>query len=70
MGRKKGGKNLSKKLLEKRKTGKLTEKGKEEMESVKIGFDAVIHVNKSQIQGCIEGDEIHVPFFFDSGIKE
>jgi len=42
----------------------------EEMESVKIGFDAVIHVNKSQIQGCIEGDEIHVPFFFDSGIKE
>jgi len=55
---------------EKRKTGKLTEKGKEEMESVKIGFDAVIHVNKSQIQGCTEGDEIHVPFYFSEGIKE
>lgn len=55
---------------EKRPNGKLTEKGKEEMESVKIGFDAVIHVNKSQIQGCTEGDEIHVPFLFNSGIKE
>ena len=56
--------------VEKKKTGKLTEKGKEEMESVKIGFDAVIHVNKSQIQGCTEGDEVHVPFYFASGIKE
>ena len=55
---------------EKRKTGKLTEKGKEEMESVKVGFDAVISVNKSQIQNCIEGDSIHVPFYFKDGIHE
>jgi hypothetical protein len=55
---------------EKRKTGKITEKGKDEMESVKIGFDAVIHVNKSQLQGCTEGDEIHVPFYFATGIQE
>jgi len=51
-------------------TGALTEKGKPEMETVKIGFDAVIHVDKTQIQGCIEGSEVHVPFLFDSGIKE
>jgi RecA/RadA recombinase len=55
---------------EKRPTGKITEKGKEEMESIKIGFDAVISVNKSQIQGCTEGDGIHVPFYFTEGIKE
>jgi len=54
----------------KKETGKLTEKGKPEMKSVPIGFDCVIHVNKSQIQGCTEGDEIHIPFLFDSGIKE
>jgi RecA/RadA recombinase len=56
--------------VEKRKTGKLTEKGKEEMESIKVGFDAVIHVNKSQIQNCTEGDEVHVPFYFKDGIHE
>ena len=56
--------------IEKRKTGKLTEKGKEEIESIKVGFDAVIHVNKSQIQNCIEGNEIHVPFYFRDGIHE
>ena len=55
---------------EKRPSGKLTEKGKPEMKSVPIGFDAVIHVNKSQIQNCTEGDEIHVPFLYKSGIQE
>ena len=55
---------------EKRPTGKVTEKGKPEMESVQIGFDAVIHVEKSQIQNCVEGNEIHVPFFYTEGIKE
>jgi RecA/RadA recombinase len=55
---------------EKRPTDKVTEKGRPEMKNVAIGFDAVIHVNKSQIQGCIEGNEIHVPFYFESGIKE
>jgi protein RecA len=55
---------------EKKETGKITEKGKPEMKSVPIGFDCVIHVNKSQIQGCTEGDEIHVPFYYKDGIKE
>jgi len=36
----------------------------------KLGFDLVIHVNKSQIQGCIEGNEIHLPFLFQFGIDE
>jgi RecA/RadA recombinase len=55
---------------EKRPTGKITEKGKEEMESIKIGFDLVVHVDKSQIPGCTEGDELHVPFYFAEGLKE
>jgi len=55
---------------EKRPTGKLTEKGKEEMELIQIGFDLVVHVNKSQIDGCIEGQELHVPFYYTEGIKE
>jgi RecA/RadA recombinase len=55
---------------EKRPTEKITEKGKPEMKSIPIGFDLVVHVNKSQIQGCTEGDEVHVPFLFNSGIKE
>ena len=56
--------------MEKRPTDKITEKGKPEMKNVAIGFDAVIHVNKSQIQGCTEGNEIHVPFFFKDGLHE
>lgn len=55
---------------EKRPTGKLTEKGKEEMENVPVGFDLVIHVNKSQIPECVEGNELHVPFYYTEGIKE
>jgi RecA/RadA recombinase len=55
---------------EKRPSGKITEKGKPEMKSIPIGFDLVVHVNKSQLQGCIEGDEIHVPFYYTEGIKE
>ncbi len=55
---------------EKIETGKLTEKGKKEMENKIIGFDAVIHVEKSQIQGCIEGNEIHVPFLYAKGIQD
>jgi len=55
---------------EKRPTGKITEKGKEEMESIQIGFDLVIHVDKSQIPGCTELDELHVPFYFEKGIQE
>jgi RecA/RadA recombinase len=55
---------------EKVETGKITEKGKPEMKNSAIGFDAVIHVNKSQLQGCTEGNEIHVPFYFADGIRE
>ena len=55
---------------EKRETGKITEKGKPETEDVVIGFDLVIHVDKSQIQNCVEGSETHVPFYFEKGIVE
>jgi recombination protein RecA len=55
---------------EKKPSGKLTEKGKAEMESIQIGFDLVVHVDKAQIPGCTELSEIHVPFYFSSGIKE
>lgn len=55
---------------EKRETGNLTEKGNPEMETVQIGFDLVVHVDKSQIQDCTEGSEIHVPFYFEKGIVE
>jgi len=56
--------------FEKKPTGKLTEKGKPETENIQIGFDLVVHVNKSQIQGCTEGQEIHVPFYYVDGIHE
>jgi RecA/RadA recombinase len=55
---------------EKRPTGKITEKGKEEMENIPVGFDLVVHVDKAQIPGCTEGNELHVPFYFKDGIKE
>jgi RecA/RadA recombinase len=55
---------------EKRPTGKITEKGKEEMENIPIGFDLVVHVDKAQIPGCTEGNEIHVLFHFKDGIHE
>jgi len=56
--------------MEKRDTGEVSEKGKAVMESVPIGFDLVVHIDKSQLQGCTEGNEIHVPFYYDGGIKE
>jgi RecA/RadA recombinase len=55
---------------EKRETGALTEKGKPEMETIQIGFDFVAHVDKSQVEGCNELSEIHLPFIFAEGIKE
>ncbi len=57
-------------VTEKRPSGEKDKNGKDKMIDVKIGFDAVIHVNKSQIQGCTEGDEVHVPFYFKDGIHE
>jgi protein RecA len=55
---------------EKRPTGALTEKGKPEIEDIQIGFDFVIRVEKSQIEGCIEQSEIHLPFLYELGIKD
>jgi len=40
------------------------------MEAIQLGFDLVVHVDKSQIPGCTELSEIHVPFYFTEGIKE
>lgn len=37
---------------------------------IKIGFDLVIRCDKSQISGIIEGQEIHLPFYFEEGLKE
>lgn len=54
---------------EKRPTGAVTEKGKPEMENIQVGFDLVVHVDKSQIEGCTELSQIHVPFLFEEGIK-
>jgi len=36
----------------------------------KIGFDLVLKIEKSQVSGCIEGQEMHIPFLFEKGIKE
>lgn len=36
-------------------------------EEVLLGFDAVISVEKSQISGCIEGRDIHIPYLFEKG---
>jgi RecA/RadA recombinase len=55
---------------EKRETEEIDEKGKKVKETVKIGFDLVVHVDKSQLQGCTEGNAIHLPFYFLEGIKE
>jgi len=35
----------------------------------KIGFDLVLKIEKSQISDCIEGQDMHIPFFFEEGIK-
>jgi recombination protein RecA len=43
---------------------------KYETETKKLGFDLVAHIDKSQVQGCTELSEIHVPFYFKEGIKE
>ena len=43
--------------------------GKPVKEDKQVGFDMVVKVEKSQLDGCIEGDEIHLPFFYLEGIK-
>lgn len=39
-------------------------------ENIKIGYDLVAHVDKSQITGCIEGSELHIPYYFESGFAK
>lgn len=39
-------------------------------EKHQIGFDCVIVVEKSQINNCIEGSDLHVPFIYLEGIDE
>ena len=51
-------------------TEEVNEKGKKLKETIQLGFDMVVHVEKSQLQGCIEGQEIHVPFYYKEGIKD
>lgn len=55
---------------EKIEINEVDEKGKKIKERVQLGFDLVIHVDKSQINGCIEGQEIHIPFYYKDGICE
>jgi len=43
--------------------------GKPVKEDKQVGFDMVVKVEKSQLDGCIEGDEIHMPFFYLEGLK-
>lgn len=35
----------------------------------KVGFDLVLKIEKSQISDCVEGQDMHIPFFFAEGIK-
>ena len=56
--------------FEKIETEEVDSKGKKVKENKQVGFDCVIHIEKSQIEGCIEGNEIHAPFYYLEGIKE
>jgi len=56
--------------FEKKETGDIDEKGKKVIEKIQIGFSLVIKVEKSQINGCVEGTEIATIFNYKTGIKE
>lgn len=44
------------------------EKGKTKKESVDIGFDLVVSLEKTKISGtAVEGADVHIPFYFNSG---
>jgi recombination protein RecA len=45
------------------------EKKKKKVDKI-VGFDCVVGVEKSQTGGCVENEEVHVPFYYDGGIKE
>lgn len=51
-------------------TGEINEKGKPVYENRPIGFDCVIEVEKSQVEGCTEKSVIHLPFLYTKGIEE
>jgi RecA/RadA recombinase len=36
----------------------------------KVGFDLVVKVEKSQIDGCVENEEVHMQFYYTEGIKD
>jgi len=48
----------------------VNENGKPKYENVQIGFDMVLSVEKSQVTGCKERAEIHLPFISETGIQE
>jgi RecA/RadA recombinase len=53
---------------EKKATGDLTKSGNKSYESVQIGFDCVLKVDKCQIDGMAsEGSAIHLPYYYDTG---
>jgi hypothetical protein len=37
---------------------------------IKIGFSLILRIDKSQISGCIEGQELRLSFYFEEGLKE
>ena len=55
---------------EKVETDELDKKGNKIKENKQIGFDLCVKVDKSQIEGCVEGSEIHTAFYYLEGIKE
>lgn len=55
---------------EKIETDEKDKNGKNKFDEIKIGFSLVIRVDKSQISGCVEGQELQIPFLYESGIKE
>ena len=48
--------------------GKLTPSGKQSYETVDVGFECVIKVDKCQIDGmATEGTELRIPYYYESG---
>lgn len=53
---------------EKKATGDLTPGGNTSYETVQIGFDCSIKINKCQIEGMSsEGTNLHLPYYYDTG---
>jgi recombination protein RecA len=56
--------------FEKVDTGDVDEKGKPVYDKVQTGFSLVVHVEKSQIEGCTENSEIMTVFNYKEGIRD